>query len=66
MEKLYAAKILADYLTGSNEAPLKRAFLEEGLAQDVSLEVNDGVFQPTVAFLARNTAKEQFLSLIHI
>ena len=63
VEKLYAAKILADYLTGSNEAPLKRAFLEEGLAQDVSVEVNDGVFQPTVAFLARNTAKEQFTEI---
>ncbi len=60
VEKLYAAKILADYLTGSNEAPLKRAFLERGLAQDVSVEVNDGIFQPTVAFLARNTSKEQF------
>lgn len=60
VEKLYAARILADYLTGSNEAPLKRAFLERGLAQDVSLTVNDGVFQPSVSLVFRNTAGERF------
>ena len=45
IEKVYAAKILADYLTGSNEAPLKRDILEAGLAQDVGMEVSDGIFQ---------------------
>lgn len=60
VEKIYAAKILADYLTGSNEAPLKRAFLENGIAQDVSLEVNDGVFQPSIVLVLRNIAPERF------
>ncbi len=60
VEKLYAAKILADYLTGSNEAPLKRAFLEKGLAQDVSVDINDGIYQPAVALVARNTAEDRF------
>lgn len=60
VEKLYAAKTLADYLTGSNEAPLKRAFLEQGLAQDVSLMVQDEMYQPAVAFVARNADQKQF------
>lgn len=60
VEKLYAAKILADYLTGSNEAPLKRAFLEKGLAQDVELGVHDQVYQPSIYLVAYNTEKELF------
>lgn len=58
-EKVYAAKILADYLTGSNEAPLKRAFLEKGLAQDITMGVNEEIYQPTVSLVIRNVSKEQ-------
>ena len=60
IEKLYAAKIIADYLTGSNEAPLKRAFLENGLAQDVALEINDGIYQPSAALVVLNTTADKF------
>ncbi len=60
IEKLYAAKILADYLTGSNEAPLKRAFLEKGLAQDVGLEISDGIYQPSLSLVVLNTSAESF------
>ena len=60
IEKLYAAKIIADCLTGSNEAPLKRAFLENGLAQDVALEINDGIYQPSAALVVLNTAADKF------
>lgn len=60
IEKLYAAKMIADYLTGSNEAPLKRAFLENGLAQDVALEINDGIYQPSAALVVLNTAADKF------
>lgn len=60
IEKLYAAKIIADCLTGSNEAPLKRAFLENGLAQDVALEINDGIYQPSAALVALNTTADKF------
>ena len=59
-EKLYAAHILADYLTGSNEAPLTRAFLERGLAQDVSLDVDAGVYQPSVSLVLRNVEAARF------
>lgn len=60
IEKLYASKIIADYLTGSNEAPLKRAFLENGLAQDVALEINDGIYQPSAALVVLNTTADKF------
>lgn len=57
VEKIYASSILAEYLTGSNEAPLKRAFLESGLAQDVNLSINDGVYQPSVSLVVNNIRK---------
>ena len=60
VETVYAAKILSDYLTGSNEAPLKRAFLERGLAQDVTLEISDGIYQPSAALIVRNTTRDAF------
>ncbi len=60
VETIYAARVLADYLTGSNEAPLKRAFLEKGLAQDVELSVSETIYQPSVTFVARNTRRECF------
>ncbi len=62
-EKIYAAKILARYLTGSNEAPLKRAFLARGLAQDVTLEIQDGVFQPAALLVIRNTDPAKFAEI---
>ncbi len=41
-----AAQMLAIVLAGSNESPLKRAILESGLCQDMTLEVDDSVAQP--------------------
>ena len=62
-EKIYAVKILADYLAGSNEAPLKRAFLEQELAQDVMIMVNEQAYQPSVAVVAYNTSQDQFAKI---
>lgn len=44
-EKNVAAKLLCDYLTGHNDAPLTRAILSSGLAQDVSTTVETGMQQ---------------------
>ena len=35
VEKQYAIKILSETLAGSNEAPLKKAILDKGLAQNL-------------------------------
>ena len=44
-----------DYLTGSNEAPLKRAILQKGLGQDVIFSVMDGIAQPYYQIRVSNT-----------
>ena len=49
-----ARGILCDVLTGSNEAMLKRAALERGLAQDLSIYVDDTLFQSWITIHAEN------------
>lgn len=41
-----AVEVLLDALFGSNEAPLKRALLDAGIAHDVSAYVSDALLQP--------------------
>ncbi len=57
-KKSYAASILASYLTGSNASPLKRAILEQGLAQDMWLAINNGTAQVSALLRVRNTEYE--------
>ncbi len=45
-ERVVAADILLDAIAGSNEAPLKRALLDAGLAADVQAYVADALAQP--------------------
>lgn len=54
-ERNYAAFILADYLTGDSDAPLKRAILDTGLAQDMYITVHDGIQQTWVSWDVWNT-----------
>ncbi|MBO5110415.1 MAG: insulinase family protein [Clostridia bacterium] len=54
-----ALRVLSDVLTGSNEAPLKRAILSRGLAEDVILEMNDGIYQPYAILGVSNTSEEK-------
>ena len=62
-EKLFAASVLTDYLAGDNEAPLKRAVMDSGLAQDFSLELDAGSQQAALSWLAMNTEKENLEGL---
>ncbi len=54
-ERIFAGDILADYLAGDNDAPLKRAVIDKGLAQEFSLEMDDGIQQPILFWQAMNT-----------
>ena len=54
-ERNFAASVLADYLTGDNDAPLKRAVIDKQLAQDFSIDMEDGVQQPILLWHAMNT-----------
>ena len=57
-ERITAASVLGEALTGSNDAPLKRALLDTGLCLDVSLEVSDGIMQPFGSLSINNTDEE--------
>ena len=58
-EKLFAAQILADYLAGDNDAPLKRAILGAGLGQDLDVTVLDGTQQNVISWTVWNTDAEK-------
>ena len=45
-ERLTAVRILSSYLAANNHAPLTRAVLDAGLAEDVQLQLMDDVKQP--------------------
>ena len=49
-----ARGIICDVLTGGNEAILKRAALEQGLAEDLSASVDDTTLQSWITFHADN------------
>ncbi len=57
-KKIYALSVLSMYLTDSNAAPLKRAILGEGLAQDVWLSINNYTAQTYSVLRMRNTEYE--------
>ena len=64
---VFAADILSDILAGSNEAPLKRRVLEEGLGDDLYAQVVDGELQPQLMFMlrgAREGVAERFRELV--
>ncbi len=54
MTRAYAADILADVLTGSNEAPLKRAVMSAGLCQDMKMEADNSIAQPAMMLTVKN------------
>ena len=58
IEKLMAWRVLFTVLAGSNEAPLKKAILDENLGQDVEAAVMDEILQPYMMILIRNTERE--------
>lgn len=57
--ELLAASLLADYLTGDSEAPLKRAVLDAGLGEDMQLELSDGIQQASFGWQVWNTQEEK-------
>ena len=61
-----ARGIICDVLTGSNEAVLKRAVLERGLAEDLSVTIDDTTLQSWITIHADNVTdgKEQEISAL--
>lgn len=66
-ERVLACDILLDALAGSNEAPLKRAVLDAGLADDFNAILYDGELQPRVVFQLKGSkpgVADRFRSLL--
>ncbi len=66
-ERMLATDILMDALAGSNEAPLKRAVLDAGLADDFQVSMLDSMMQPQLFFQlkgAREGVAETFRELV--
>ena len=59
VEKQYAGRILADYLAGDNEAPLKHAFLQAGLGENITMHLRSGMQQPYFGWQITNTDHEK-------
>ncbi len=47
-EKTIAFSLISSVLSSSNESPLKKAILSQGLGEDVSFDIQDGLCQPYV------------------
>ena len=56
---LHAASLLADYLTGDTEAPLKRAVLDAGLGSDMQVALNDGMQQAWFGWQVWDTRQDR-------
>lgn len=57
-EKIVAMQVLTDVLCGSNQAILSKAILSEGLAEDIIMQVCDGIAQPWLKINAVNVKDE--------
>ncbi|MBP3936299.1 MAG: insulinase family protein [Clostridia bacterium] len=62
--KNFALAVLGDMLTATNDAPLKRALLDSGLCNDMSLGVNDGTYQTAGVLHIQNTEQQHGEALL--
>lgn len=62
-ERAFALAVLSDYLTGDNDAPLKRAVIDSGLAQDFSVISEEGQQQIIGGWNALNTEQANLPAL---
>ena len=62
--RVMATDILLDALFGSNEAPMKRAMLDSGIAEDVSAFVADAMKQPFVVIQLKKQQDETAADLV--
>ena len=56
---LYGVGLLSDVLCSGNDTPVKRALLDEGLCQDVSMGLSDGIAQECFELWMRNTEEDR-------
>ncbi len=57
-EKNAAFSVISSVLTDENQSVLKKAVLESGLAQDISMSIDNETYQPYVEIFVNNTNPE--------
>lgn len=62
-QQLFAMQILCDVLCGSNHAPLCRAVLDRGLAENVLLSCMDEYLQPFVVLQVQNFREDDLATI---
>ena len=62
-EKSAAFSIIASVLADNNQSPLKKAILEKGLAQDVSVAISDDIYQKYIEIMINNTNEDKFTEI---
>ncbi len=60
VEKNAAVNVIDSVLTGSNDAPLKKALLQAGLCEDLEFALIDAIQQPFCICLMRNTDEDKY------
>lgn len=58
-EPLIAMQVLSQVLCSSNQSPLPKCILENGLAEDVVMQIQDGVLQPWIQLEVRNCSEDR-------
>ena len=58
-EKTIGMTLISSVLCSSNESKLKKAILEKGLGEDISFDVQDGIYQPYCEIDVINTDLEK-------
>ena len=58
-EKIAAFSLISSVLCGNNESPLKKVILNNGLGEDISFDVQDGLYQPFAVIDVTNTDAEK-------
>ncbi len=58
-EKIAAFSLISSVLCGNNESPLKKVILNNGLGEDISFDVQDGLYQPFAVIDVINTDLEK-------
>lgn len=58
--KNLAWSVLTSVLVGNNDTLLKKAIIDRGLAEDVELDLFDGIQQPWAILTIRNTDEEKY------
>ena len=54
-----AFSLISSVLCGTNESPLKKAIISSGLGEDITFDMQDGIYQPFVSIDVINTDLEK-------